>query len=162
MLYPVSMAKEHTIDLQLHGSYTVDTNRIKESERIKENTPFTFFIQTGINSNTKERLLNMYDLELPKELLADIYLYNKNGYIILTFGREVKEVTYKFLNKTGISANAKVTFCEEYQENTMFAYFIAEEVSFHEEIFYIMKDSKKVYWGEGRVGTVYAEELERK
>ena len=149
------MAKEHTLDLQLHGSYSIDTSGIREYACVKENAPFTYFFQIDSgnsisNSHRRDSILKDYRVELPDELKADIASSDKSSYVLLSIGRELKEVKYKFLKRysDGITSEALITFCEEYNGDVVYVYFMNKQLYFMGEYYYIMSGDEKVFLGD--------------
>jgi len=146
---------EHSLDLQPHGSYTIDTSGIKKYMETKENESFTYFLQLGTGDEKmdvyrRNHALKEYGVELPDELLGDIAASDEYSYIVLSFGSELKEVKYKYLGyfSDGVTSKAKITFCEDYQDNVVYAYFMKKRVYFWEAAFYAMEGSEKVFLDE--------------
>ena len=145
--------EEHTLELQLQGSYEVDTSGIREYERIKkrygeidEDAEFIYFIQLPLRDSIMNDALEEVGLNFPEELLEYIAFSGENGYLLFSFGRELKEIKYKntfYYDRI----KAKITFCEEYQEDKMHVYFMKEDVFFGEAAYYVMKGSKRVFFG---------------
>jgi len=79
-------------------------------------------------------------------LLSYIASHDEKNYVLLSFGRELKEIKYKFLKKfdDGVTAKAEITFFEEYQDDIMYVYFMEKSVCFWSCNYYIMKGSKRV------------------
>lgn len=143
--------KKCVVDLQLHGEYQIDTSRIREFEYIKESAPFTFFINTHIDYSMEGRLLSLYDLVLPEELVGNINFEDSNTSMLLSFGRKLKEV--KCISRGWNWENKpleifEITFCEEYNGDIMYAYLIDRKLySTLQETYYIMSDSKRILLG---------------
>ena len=150
----IYMTKEHIFDLQLHGSYSIDTSGIREYVGVKENVPFTYFLQINSGnsiskSHSRDSILKDYRLELPDRLIDDIVSSDKGWYVLLSIGRELKEVKYKFLSRysDGITSEAFITFCEEYKGDMMYVYFMNKQLYFMGEYYYIMNDDEKIFLG---------------
>ena len=139
------------VNFQLHKSYIVDTNGIKENFQIVESTPFTFFIQIRNFDNLKEYFLKEFHLEIP-----DIDFDYDDSYMAISIGREIKELSYngylKGLNTPNTFAKAEITFAEEYYENIMYVYSM-EKIFFTSSLvndatkFYVIQGSKKLFLG---------------
>jgi len=144
-------AIEHSLDLQLHGSYTIDTSEIKKITETKENASFAYVLQLRTGNKTSDihyrnDILKSYGLDLPDELLDVIAASAENSYVILAFGRELEEVKYKFLGyfSDGVTAKAKVIFHEKYLDNIVYAYFIKKHVYFWDASFYEVHGKENV------------------
>ena len=112
----------------------------------KENESFTYFLQLGTGNEKmdvyrRNHALKEYGVELPDELLGAIAASDEYSYIVLSFGSELKEVKYKYLGyfSDGVTSKAKITFCEDYQDNVVYAYFMKKR---H---FMLWKDRKKCF-----------------
>ncbi|MCL1858450.1 MAG: hypothetical protein FWF92_04380 [Oscillospiraceae bacterium] len=143
-------AIENTLNLQLHESYSINTSVIKEYIHIKENSSLTYFFRFRISDyRIMDTNMDEYKLELPDELLNDIASSGDINHVILSLGRELKEIKYKFLGKfsDGVTSKAKITFCEEYKEDIIYAYFINKNIYFWEAEYYIMENDAKVFLG---------------
>jgi hypothetical protein len=80
----------------------LDTIEIKEYENRKNDSSFAYFIQIGKPNKSLENIhdlynnyLSHYNLELPGELLNDIFTFDDYTTIFLSYGRELEEVSYK-------------------------------------------------------------------
>lgn len=136
-------SKMDTLNLQQYGSYTVDTDGIRELLRIKENTQFTYFIQIRDFNNIKEYFQKEFHLEIP-----ELDLENDDSYAVISFGRELKEIKYKYMQKPyndGTVAKAEVTFDEEYHDKTMYVY-IMNKIVIGKANYYIMSGSNRIFW----------------
>lgn len=143
-------AIEHTLDLKSHTSYTIDTSVIKKEATIQENVPFTYFLRLSISDHRiRDNLLNEYVIELPEELLTEIASSDNINHVILSFGRKLKEIKYKYLGyfSNGSTSKATVIFSEEYQDDMMYVYFVKKDVFFWEVDYYVIENDKKVYLG---------------
>lgn len=151
-------AIEHKLDLQLQGSHRIDTTGIRKYVGVKRNVPFTYFLQiNGVKSikpeysieSANSSILKDYGLELSDELLADIASSDESWYILLSIGRELKEVKYRYLGyySDGITSEAIVTFSEEYQDDVVYVYLVNKQLYFWEEDYYVMNGDEKVFLG---------------
>ena len=149
LLRYIYVARERTLDLRLHGSYTIDTSGIREYVHVSENVPFTYFLQLASGSSNRNNILKDHKIELPDELLADIASSDESRYVLLSIGRDLKEVKYKFMKRywDGITSVAMVTFCEEYQDGTVYVYFMEKNLYFFGEYYYMMNGDERVYLG---------------
>ena len=150
----IHLTKEHTLDLSLHGRYSIDSDGIRGYLRVRDHVPLTYFliIRPGSDSgrtHSRNSVLESHRLKLPDELLADIVSSEESQYVLLSIGRELKEVKYRFTEKhrDGISIASMITFCEEYQNDTIYAYNVNERVRFAGEKYYIMNNDARVLIG---------------
>ena len=152
LVHTIYMAKEHTLDLQLLGSYSIDTNNIRMYTGVKENASFTYFLKidpgsltlSGITSYFKDNKLDVSD-DLPDIIISS----NENRYVLLSIGRELKEVKYKYLKRysDGEASIAQVTFGEEYQGEVIYVYIMNKQLFFMGEDYYIMDGDEEVFLG---------------
>ncbi len=147
-------SKEHTLDLQLYGNYKIDTSGIKDYERkirkyaeITEDVPFVYFIQLPLEDSIMDAALEDLSLNLPDELSEDITSSNENEYVLFSFGRELKEIKYKTTSYYN-HIKAEITFCEEHQDDTVYVYFMEDNIFFWETSYYVMEGAKKVHLGD--------------
>ena len=146
------------VNLQLHGRYMVDTSGIREMEGITDGTPFTFFVQIKNLNNVQEYFAREYGLEFP-----DIDFNYENSYMAVTFGREIKELTYNGYLGEPFSPNTfpkkvELTFAEEYHDEIMYVYVMDKitisliplnGVSSDEQCkIYLMENGEKMFWGD--------------
>ena len=146
------------VNLQLHGSYTVDTSGIRERERIADGTPFTFFVQIKNLDNVQEYFAQEYGLEFP-----DIDFDYENSYMAVTFGREIAGLTYNGYLGEPFTPNTfpkkvELTFAEEYRDKIMYVYVMDKititlialnGVSSDDQCkIYLMENGEKMFWGD--------------
>lgn len=148
-------ATEHTLDLHLHGSYAVDTSGIREYANVKEDVPFTYFVQlvAGNNcwsSHNRNSFLEMYGFELPDELMNDIAFSDDNIYLLISFGRKLREVKYKYMGtfSDGVNSRAKVTFYMDHHGDMIYVYFIDKNVYFWGTSFYVINGNETIFLGD--------------
>lgn len=143
-------AKEYTLDLKFHKSYEVDVEGIKEYERVKrkygaidENVPFTYFLQLPLDEPIIKAALKDLSLSFPDEILESSI---KNKYVLLSFGRPLKDIKYKTTSYYN-HIKAAITFCEEYKDDIVYVYYMEEEVFFWTADYYVMEGSQKKFLG---------------
>jgi len=146
---------DHTLDFQLHGSYSVDLDGTKEYTNVREGAQFAYFIQLGAGNSPMEihsrnSALDDYGLELPEELLNDAIAFDENSSLLISFGRELREIRYKHMGffSDGVTSKAKIIFCEEYQDGIIHVYFIKTRVYFWEREFYVIDGDEINFMGE--------------
>lgn len=150
--------KEETIDIKEHGRYIIDTNGLREFEinrtqgykYLEKNEPFTYFLQLPLDKDILDTVSRDLQLELPNELLDYIYSSEVNyEYMLLSIGRELKEIKYKYLSyfSDGVNAKAEITFEEQPQNNLLYVYFIDKNVYFWRKSYYVMDEEKRVFFG---------------
>ena len=140
------------VNCELVGNYIIDTTTICRTLNIKEGTPFTWFLSFPKVQTIKHAFkdwFSMDDVDIP-----DIEYDDEEHYLVVSFGREIKELHYHYLwgpYKPKTVAQAEVTFFEEYKEQTMYVY-LTDEIFLTggllgDNIFYIMQGDERVYWG---------------
>lgn len=145
-------AKQYVVNLQLYGTYEVDTSKLREYENVKENTPFTYFVADSRDGVVAKQInFGLQDMvRIPDDLISRLKSESKNVDIIFAFGRKLKEVkcsTHGYYLPEDSLEITKVTFFEEYQDDIMYVYLAHADkklsVSLH-ETYYIMEGTKKV------------------
>ena len=138
--------KEIKVKFQTYEKYEINLDALKEYKNIKDGTQFTYYLHLASSSRDNAIIEIIINMELSEELLNIIADNNKSACIIFTFGRELIEFKYKYEGPYKYLI-AMITLGEEYQNDTMYIYFLDEPVYVFMEECYIMDGSKKIKMG---------------
>lgn len=152
-------AKEYTLDLNLYDSYAVDTSGLREYDRKRSgnyeykelNEPFTYFLQLPLDKDILDTSSRDLQFALPDELLDYVYSSEtKHEFMLISIGRKLERIDYKYLCyfNDGVNAKAKITFEEQHQNDMAYVYFIDKNVFFWSADYYVMDDSQQKFLGE--------------
>ena len=154
ILFQFFYYREYPIKLHLYEAYSIDASDYRDYKQIHENTPFTyFFLLYGYSGAPSDRIVNYvynnHKMLLPDELVTYIASSEKQEYVLISVGRELTEVKYKYLPHyyDWVTSEAIVTFGEEYHDNMMYVYFFDKQLYFLGEYYYIINDNERVYLG---------------
>ena len=147
--------RPNTVELDLYGSYAVDTSGLREYDRkwsgnyaYKElNEPFTYFLQLPLDKNIIDASFRDLQFELPDELLDYVYSSETNHeFMLISIGRKLEEIEYKYFND-GVNSEAKIIFEEQHQDDMAYVYFIDKNVFFWTSDYYVMDGSQQKFLG---------------
>lgn len=147
--------RPNTVELNLYGSYAVDTSGLREYERIRTrnhkygrlNEPFTYFLQLPLDKDIIDPSSRDLQFELPDELLDYVYSSEANHeYMLISIGRPLKEIKYKTTSYYNY-IKAEITFEEQHQNDMAYVYFIDKDVFFWTSDYYVMDGSQQKYLG---------------
>ena len=138
-------AKEHSLEYQLYKSYTFDSSLIRETVNIEEDEPFTGYFQVPIRKLYRDSFIKEYKLLFWDEEL-EAFASSDEDIVILTFGRELKAVKYKYLAyyNDGVASSAKIFFDEEYRDDVVHVYITKTGLYFFATEFYVTDEDDKV------------------
>lgn len=150
--------RPNTVELNLYGSYAVDTSGLREYERIRTrnykygrlNEPFTYFLQLPLDKDIIDPSSRDLQFELPDELLDYVYSSEANHeYMLISIGRKLEKIEYKYLCyfNDGVNSKAEITFEEQHQNDMAYVYFIDKNVFFWTSDYYVMDGSQQKYLG---------------
>ena len=136
-------APEHSLDFQLYGGYTIDGSIVAEEMKTEKNTLISQPRRPMPENLTLKSILTENGLEFLDEVWATA-VFDEDTLVILTFGRELKEIKYKYLGYygDGVTANGEITFYEEYEDSAMYVYYTeVHGLYFMNYDFYVIEDS---------------------
>jgi hypothetical protein len=148
----------YAINLELYGSYLVETKRAIEfcNLDLAEDAPFTFFYQTFSFKDLYDFALERLDIDLSEYNNLSLNAHS-NKYVAMTIGRKLESINYRQHEGYG-KPFAEITFFEEYHDKTMFIYLMDNLTLFPSILaggsptfgpynsFYIMKKEERVFY----------------
>jgi len=139
-------APDHSLDFKLYGSYTIDGSIVSEEMKTERSTLISQPRRPMPENWTLKSILTENGLEFLNEVWAAA-VFDEDTLVILTFGRELKEIKYKYLGYygDGVTAKGEITFYEEYEDNAMYVYYTeGHDLYFMNYDFYIIEDGNKI------------------
>ena len=115
-------APEYSLDFQLYNSFTIEGTVVGDEMKMERSTLFAQ--PRRPTPMDLQYILKENGLEFLTDALTDT-ADNEDSLVILTFGRELKEVKYKYMGYygDGVTARGEISFCEEYEDSIMYVYY---------------------------------------
>ena len=144
-------AIEHKLDLYPQGNFAIESNTKLINENIEKHYKPIHLYQLRTGNDISDYKSRSYSLsgsgiELPDDLSTYASSNNEISYIILSLGREINEIKYKYLGYFSDRSTSKaiITFCEEYHDNIVFVYYMKEYIYFWEGTYYVLEGNNRV------------------